>query len=169
MITLVGIAFDFLVNIPCWLNDQIGVMAEMIVAPPSDKTWLPSTSLFHNHQYFLNNELQNQVNCVILLLLLPSSLRCILLYGAAMIAKSTPFSLINSAIYKCVMINCPSWFDVSWVVAASILFEVYEELQLLHGVATMAECTVFSLMKSVIYKCKYYTIACINIIWQFVL
>ena len=47
----------------------------------------------HCHRYFLNLELQNQVCCFIMLLLLPSSLRWMLLHGVAIMAKSALFSL----------------------------------------------------------------------------
>ena len=58
----------------------------------------------HCHLCFLVDELWKQVSCVIMLLLFPSSLRCMLLIGAAIMRKSTLFFLMNSEIYKCIHI-----------------------------------------------------------------
>ena len=64
------------------------------------------------HWYFLINELQNQVSFVIMLLLLSSSLRCMLLHGVDIMAKCTFFSL---KILQCTNVyisyNCISWCE----------------------------------------------------------
>ena len=64
----------------------------------------------HCQWYFLIDELWNKVSCIIMLLLLPSSLRCILLIGVAIMTKRTLFSFIIFAMYYVyISYHCITW------------------------------------------------------------